>query len=178
MRIALVVLGSLPLSACISVHQTPLPDNSAVAIHYPKAAHGERQAEMGQALYFQRGYGGVGANADESLRRWLNQAEQGNPQAMLGLAAHYRPNDREQAVYWYRRAAEAGNLAAPGMLAEYHAAVRPAGQDHQAALLWAFIAGNNGQIARLRKPVEPAAQEEAARQAEAWLKKFRNKETK
>ena len=76
------------------------------------------------------------------------------------------------------RAAEAGNLAAPGMLADYHAAARPAGQDHQAALLWAFIAGNNGQIARLRKPVEPAAQEEAARQAEAWLKKYRNKEPK
>lgn len=178
MRRLAIILGSLPLAACISVHQTPLPDNSAIAVSYPKAASGDRQAEIGQAMYFQRGYGGVGANSDESLRRWLSLAEQGNQQAMLGLAAHYRPNDREQAVYWYRRAAEAGNLAASGMLADYHAAARPAGQDHQAALLWAFIAGNNGQIARLRKPVEPAAQEEAARQAEAWLKKYRNKEPK
>lgn len=172
------MLGSLTLSACISVQQTPLPDNSAIAVNYPKLANGERQAEIGQAMYFQRGYGGVGANADESIRHWLKLAEQGNQQAMLGLAIHYRPADREQAAYWYRRAAEAGNLSAPAMLADYHAAAQPAGQDFPAALQWAFISGNNGQINRLRKQVEPAAQEEAARLADAWLKKYRNKEQK
>ncbi len=176
MRPIAIILAALPLSACISVHQTPLPDNSAIAVSYPKVANGERQAETALAMYFQRGYGGVGANAEESIRHWLKLAEQGNPQAMLGLAIHYRPSDREQAVYWYRRAAEAGNLGAPGMLADYHAAAQPAGQDFRAALLWAFIAGNNGQINRLRPKVEPAAQEEAARLADAWLKKYRNKD--
>lgn len=168
MRIVAVILGGLLLSACISVTQTPLPDNAALAVQYPKAAHGERLAENALAMHFQRGYGGVGANQAESLRYWLDLAETGDLPAQVALGNHYQATDREKAVYWYRRAADAGHKPALTNLAQLHASPRNGKPDYLAALKWAYAADNTYLINQYQKQLMPEAQAEARRQAEDW----------
>lgn len=168
MHIVVVILGSLTLSACISVHQTPLPDNSALAVHYPRVANGERQAEMGLATSFQRGYGGVAANEAESLRYWLDLAETGHLPAQMALGIHYQATDRERAAYWYRRAADAGSKPALYNLAQLHANARNGAPDYQTALKWAYAADNTYLINQYQKQLTPDAQAEARRQADDW----------
>lgn len=167
-RIGAIILAGLPLAACISVQQTPLPDNAALAVHYPKAAHGERPAENALAMNFQRGYGGVGANSAESLRYWLALAETGDLPAQMALGSHYEASDREQAIYWYRRAADAGHPPALYSLAQLHLRARNGTPDCQTALKWAYAANNAYLIEQCRKPLTPEAQAEARRQADDW----------
>lgn len=168
MRPVASILAGLSLSACISVHQTPLPDNSALAVQYPKLANGERLAEMGLATNFQRGYGGVGANEAESLRYWLDLAETGHLPAQMALGIHYQATDRDKAAYWYRRAADAGHKQAPYNLAQLNANPRNGAPDYLAALKWAYVADSTTLINQYQKQLTPEAQAEARRQADDW----------
>lgn len=174
----LVLLFLLPLAGCISVHQTPLPSNQAVAVDYPGAANGDGAAQLRLASDYRQGWGGVGKNEAEALRRWLGAAEAGNAEAQLALAAYYRPSDRERAVYWYQRAAESGNRLAPGALATLYADGRSAPADYQAALTWAYVAGNAYQINTYLKQVTPEAQAAAQRLAEQWKSRLSAKDKK
>lgn len=164
----LLLLLLLPLAGCISVRQTPLPANQAVAVDYPGAAAGDRKAELRLAGNFRFGGGGVGRNDAETLRHWLDSAEAGNADASLALATHYRTSDRERAVYWYLRADEAGNRQALGALAALYADNRNGPPDYPTALKWAYAAGNTYLINTYQKPLTPEDQAEAKRQADEW----------
>ncbi len=165
---SLLLLLLLPLAGCISVRQTPLPANQAVAADYPATVAGDRKAELRLANSFRYGSGGVGRNEAESLRHWLDGAEAGNADAQMALASHYRTSDRERAAYWYLRAAEAGNRQALGALATLHGDSRNGTPDYPAALKWAYAAGNAYQINLYQKQLTPEAQADAKRQAEEW----------
>jgi len=158
MRAVTILLGCLPLSACISVYQTPLPDNSAVAIYYPKAASGDRPTDMVLAGSYQRGAGGVAANPAESVRRWLDQAEGGNQSAQMALGNHYQATDRDKSAYWYRRAADAGNRNALFSLTQLYTNARNGTPDYQTALKWAYAADNTYLANLYQKQLTPEAQ--------------------
>ena len=164
----LLLLLLLPLAGCISVRQMPLPTNQAVAVDYPATLTGDRKAELRLATSFRFGGGGLGRNEAESLRHWLDAAEASNADAQMALASYYRTSDRERAVYWYLRAAEAGNRQALGALATLHGDSRNGTPDYPAALKWAYAAGNAYQINLYQKQLTPEAQADAKRQAEEW----------
>lgn len=174
----LALIFLLPLAGCISVRQTPLPSNQAIAVDYPGAAAGDGAAQLRLASDYRQGWGGVGKNEAEMLRRWLGAAEAGNTEAQMALAAHYRSNDRERAVYWYQRAAESGNRLAPGGLATLYADSRSTPADYLAALTWAYVAGNAYQINTYRKQLSPEAQAEAQRLADEWKSRLPAKDKK
>jgi len=168
MKKILVLLAVWPLAACINFRQAPLPGNYAVASTYPQAAAGDQRAALWLAENYRSDKGGIERNDGESLRRWLDLAERGNSDAQLALAAYAQPGNRELAVYWYLRAAEAGNRRALGALAGFYADSRNGPPDYPNALKWAYAAGNTYQINAYQKQLTPEAQAEAKRQAEEW----------
>ena len=176
-RILLLAL-LLPLAGCISVHQTPLPSNQAVAVDYPGAAAGDGAAQLRLASAYRQGWGGVDKNEAEMLRRWLGAAEAGNAEAQMLLAGHYRAGDRERAAYWFLRAAESGHRQAPGSLAALYADTRSGPPDYPAALAWAYVAGNTYQINTFAKQVTPEAQVAAQQLAEQWKSRLPAKDKK
>lgn len=88
---------------------------------------------------------------------------------------------REEAVFWLRRAAYAGDGRAQRKLAEYYSAANTDHADAQKALGWALVFDDNGEdelygLAPFPKTFEPglraALSAAAAAQAEAFAKNF------
>lgn len=174
------ILGVSLLGGCVSVNRQPLPSNHAVAQVYPLAAAGDGAAAMQLADYYRgQGAAGLGKDETETQRLWLQQAESGNRLAMMNLATAARSTDWASAIYWYRRAAEAGASYAPTALALIHAdpkAVQVV--DYQTALMWAYVADYKNGVAEYIRKQAPESVAEARHRADDWLAKYRNKDKK
>ena len=90
-------------------------DNDQAVYWFRKAAEqGHAWGLLNLAMMYDYGWG-VEENDEESLSLQTEAAEQGNLVAILRLAQYYGPDgyrhddgDDEQALYWYRKAAEHG----------------------------------------------------------------------
>lgn len=172
MKKLLVLLAVWPLAACVSFHQLPLPNNTAVANDYPRAVAGDQKAGLALAGIYRIDGGGIGRNDAESLRRWLDLAENGNYEAQVALATYYQTVDREQAIYWYLRA------EAFSRLANFHADSKLGPPDFRLALKWAYVADHKYLISTYEKQLAPEEHAEARRLADEWKSARRPKENK
>ena len=79
------------------------------------------------------------------------QAEQGNAEAQTSLGLCYYlgeivPQNREQAVYWFTKAAEQGNVDAQTLLASCYSAGEGTPKDNEQAVYWWQKAAEQGNV--------------------------------
>lgn len=103
---------------------------------------------------------------NEALRAWIELAEAGSPNMQYGLARMYSlgteaigvVRDEEQAVVWYRRAADQGHGKAQFALGQAYEEGRGVRQDRETALQWYRRAAEQGipeAKEKLNAPIQP-----------------------
>ena len=92
-------------------------------------------------------------DSDKAFPLLLKAAEAGNPvcQNKIGLICREgigpeaRHKDRDQALQWFRRAAEQGDAKGQSNLAHLMKVESPAAEDRQEALMWLYMAADQGE---------------------------------
>jgi hypothetical protein len=86
------------------------------------------------------------------------------------------PHDDAQAVQWFQRAAEQGDVAAQGALGAYYLAARGVPKDLSKAFFWSTIAFaqgdeiSKGRLELLASEMTQAQVSAARQQAEVWIR--------
>jgi len=120
---------------------------------------------------------------NKRLRRYIEEAEQGNISAQRDLGNLYAngqdlPQNYKEAVKWYRKAAEKGHPGAQNELGAMYLKGKGVPQDHKKAYAWANIASSQGykpaksnREAALKK-MKPKAVEAAQKLSEEYYRKY------